>query len=252
MKVTFSTNHPNNNIAQSNRTQNPSFKEIIPVVHWVPYRNGNFMPTAKVSLSQRLQSQIVRILNKARKQLPKTEEEKQLVDVMKGQEEIFGERKTDYSKDMVVRSFYNRARELGDKIPDFRKIVREHRFVSYIISGQKHIKKFEEAAQSHEIGKEKSIAIEMFEMPYSLEAESAIDEYNEKGLYFVGRQDLRMRDKNGNTLVLHTKFEPIRKKNGEIARDTQGRIKYKFIGAKLLPEFGLDSPIEKLKQRMAE
>ena len=69
---------------------------------------------------------------------------------------------------------------------------------------------------------------------------TALNKYNYQGLDYVNYYPRRIKDNKGRTQVLHTKFE--------IERDTDGKFMgYKFVDARFLPEYGPESPFERLK-----
>ena len=195
-----------------------NFKSTYPVVHWVAETNGSYAPVANLKLVKNLQSKIVRILNK-----PLAETTKNMSVVQQKLRAYIGGCDIDYRRIPKVRSFYNRT--VGS-INDFTP-------VSYIISG-KDVAEFEDL-HAKNIGRRKGSAAG------SSAVAAAIKEYNREGLNYVNNEPSRIKDKNGLTYVLHTKFEIIRNKVGKI-KD------FKFIDARFLPEYGPECPFEKLKK----
>ena len=116
--------------------------------------------------------------------------------------------------------------------------------IASFITG-KNIPDFEEKF-AKKYGKENSRRIELIkqgvppEEAETHEYKAAQHKYNNQGLDYVNYYPRRIKDSKGRTQTLHTKFE--------IERDTDGKfIGYRFIDARFLPEFGPESPFEKLK-----
>ena len=215
-------------ILQTN-SYNPScnFKATYPVVHWVAESNGSYAPISNLKDVKKLQSKIIRILNK-----PLYNTKKEISFVEQTLRDYIGRCDVDYRNMSLVRSFYNRAEgDMSGKTP-----------VAYVISG-KDIEPFEEQL-SKNIGIAKGEAKKTLQTSHSPEADAAVEAYKKGGLTFVNNPDLRIKNKENNmTYVLHTKFEIIRNKLGKV-KD------YKFIGARFLPEHGPESPFERLKNYM--
>lgn len=200
-----------------------NFKSTYPVVHWVAETNGSYAPALSLEIVKVLQRKLVSILNK----VPKAEKpvglaEQKLKTYMKLCD-------LDFRKTPFVRSFYdwNSRREQGFKP------------VSYVISGEDAASFNEDLTK--EIGRNKGIAKTALGNPYSAESMMAINNYVRNGLKFVNSPEKRITGKDGNTYVLHTKFEVIRNKNGKIKG-------YNFVDARFLPEKGPNNPIERYRQ----
>ena len=213
-------------ILQTNnyKYQPTNFKSTFPVVHWIAETGGSYAPESRLNLVRKLQSKIVRALNK---QLDKTTKEMNVAE--QNLRAYIGRCDIDYRNQSQVRSFYNRAEANMEGTSP----------VAYMITG-KDIEPFEEEL-AKDIGIAKKEGIKNLNTPYSPDAKSAIDLYNSQGLNYVNAPERRIKDKNsGKTYVLHTKFEIIRNKLGKVKG-------FKFIDARFLPEFGPESPFEKLK-----
>ena len=204
--------------------QQRNFKSAYPVVHWVAEAGGSYAPVSNLKLVRKLQSKIVRVLNKS------LEDSKKEMNVAEQNLRAYAGRcDIDYRNQSQVRSFYNRAEANVDGTSP----------VAYIITG-KDIEPFEEKLAKN-IGIAKNEGIKNLNTPYSPEAKTAIDMYNSKGLNYVNNPERRIKDNKGMTYVLHTKFEILRNKLGKIKG-------FKFIDARFLPEKGPESPFEKLKR----
>ena len=210
-------------ILQTNNYQTANFKSTFPVVHWVAEAGGSYASTSNLKLVRKLQSKIIRVLNK-----PLEESKKQMIITEQNLRAYIGRCDIDYRNNPQVRSFYNRAEANIDGTSP----------VAYMITGN-DIEPFEEKLAKN-IGIAKNEGIKNLNTPYSPEAMCAIDLYNKKGLDYVNNPQTRIKDSKGMTYVLHTKFEIIRNKLGKI-KD------YKYIDARFLPEFGPESPFERLK-----
>lgn len=211
-------------ILQTNNYQQANFKSTFPVVHWVAEASGSYAPVSNIKLAKQLQSKIVRALNK-----PLTESKKEMKVSEQNLRAYLGRCDIDYRNQPQVRSFYNRA----------EANVNGDSAIVYMITG-KDIEPFEELFAKN-IGIAKNEGIKNLNTPYSPEAKTAIDLYNRNGLDFVNNSQLRIKDKNSLTYVLHTKFEIIRNRLGKVKG-------FRFIDARFLPEKGPESPFEKLKK----
>lgn len=201
---------------------NQNFKATYPVVHWVAESNGSFAPVANLELTRKLQGKIIRILNKSllSSTKPMNPSEQKLRTYISSCD-------VDYRQKPIVRSFYDR---IGASFQKFNP-------TAYMISGN-NVNEFNELL-AKKIGKAKKVAKSDFSTPYSPEAIKAIQDYNFYGLQFVNSNQMRIRDKNNMTYVLHTKFEIIRNKLGKI-KD------YKFVDVRFLPERGKANPFERM------
>ena len=197
-----------------------NFKSAYPVVHWVSETNGSYAPALSLELVKKLQGSLVRVLNKT---------DKPLNPVQSKVKEYIKTNDRDYGKFSVVRSFYDRK---GANGTNFKPIA-------YMISG-KDVDRFNKDL-GEEIGRSKGFSIQRIGNPYSAEAKIAIENYMRGGLKFVNNLANRLKGKDSEAYVLHTKFE--------IERNRAGKIKgYRLVDARFLPEKGKDSPIERYKQ----
>ena len=212
-------------ILQSNNYyQQTNFKSTFPVVHWVAEAGGSYAPESSLRVVRKLQSKVVRALNK-----PLDETKKEMNVAEQNLRAYLGRCDIDYRNQAQVRSFYNRVEAKVDG----------NSAVVYMITG-KDIEPFEELFAKN-IGIAKNEGIKNLNTPYTPESKTAIDLYNTKGLDFVNNPDLRFKDKNSLTYVLHTKFEILRNKLGKVKG-------FRFIDARFLPEKGPECPFEKLKK----
>lgn len=246
MKVTAPTNQINNY---------NTFKSVYPVVHWVAEANGSYAPIANLKLVSAFQEKIISCLNsnpiltpkeikeltKAKKKVQKeiltADAEKLSVTDLKKIIDIPSQYLRAYiggcdagyrtctSRKNKVRSFYDRVtKDSSGYIP-----------VSYIISGE-HVADF-----NRKFGEEIGRSIRQYGKD-SEEVKKAKSKYNHKGLDYVKDYTRRKKDEQNRTQVLHTKFEVVRNSDGEFTG-------YRFVDARFLPEFGPESPFEKLKRR---
>ena len=115
-------------ILQTNNYKTTNFKSTYPVVHWVAEAGGSYAPISNLKLAKKLQSKIVRALNK-----PLTESKKEMKVAEQNLRAYIGRCDIDYRNQPQVRSFYNRAEaNLDGSSP-----------VVYMISG-KDVEPFEE------------------------------------------------------------------------------------------------------------
>ena len=204
--------------------QQTNFKATFPVVHWVAEAGGSYAPESSLKLVRKLQSKVVRALNK-----PLDETKKEMNVAEQNLRAYLGRCDIDYRNQPQVRSFYNRTEANLDG----------NSAAVYMITG-KDIEPFE-VLFAKNIGIAKNEGIKSLNTPYTPESKTAIDLYNTKGLDFVNNSNLRIKDKNSLTYVLHTKFEIIRNKLGKVKG-------FRFIDARFLPEKGPECPFEKLKK----
>ena len=201
---------------------NVTFKSAYPVAHWVAETNGSFAPVSNMQLVKKLQGKLVRVLNK-----PLAESKKNFNSTEQTIRAYIGSSDADYRNTSHVRSFYNRMTNSSNKFVP----------VSYIISGN-DVAVFEEKLAQN-IGKAKAQAKELLKKPYSEETIKALKLYNSKGLEFVKNSAKQIKDENGISYILHTKFEIIRNKLGKI-KD------YKLLDVRFLPASGKKNPLERL------
>lgn len=91
-------------ILQTNNYQQTNFKSTYPIVHWVAEANGSYAPISNLKLVKKLQSKIVRILNK-----PLSESNKEMKVAEQNLRAYIGRCDIDYRNKSQVRSFYNRV-----------------------------------------------------------------------------------------------------------------------------------------------
>ena len=190
-------------------------------MHWVTENGIKYSPVTDIKTNKLLHGQIIRTLNKA---LEKTNKP---VDIAKQKFKAYiASCDTDYRVMSVVRSFYDRVAS------HFKRTEP----VTYIISGD-DVGLFEEYLAKN-IGIEKGIAKRLTGEARSAKSDMAVDMYNNKGLEYVNNPNYRIKDRNGKTYVLHTKFKILRSKTGKVKG-------YEFQDAKFLPEKGAGNPLEK-------
>jgi hypothetical protein len=240
--------------------QSANFKSTFPVVHWVGEANGSYAPIAIKSTVEDFQARILDFLGKP---LKKTYTEIQKLEKEKDKKNISDQDKkniarklkslyeildvpaqklraymascdVDYRLKPKARSYYN---SVNGSIDTFTP-------TSYLITG-KNILDFEERF-AKKYGKENSRRVALIkqgvppEKAETPEYKAAQYKYNNQGMDYVNYYPRRIKDKKGRTQTLHTKFQ--------IERDLEGKfIGYRFIDARFLPEFGPESPFEKLK-----
>lgn len=247
-------------INHNQQYQQTNFKSAFPVVHWVAEANGSYAPVAQKAVVEGFQVRILEFLRKSLKntyteikklELTKTkkninEQQKKEIDKkLKSLYEIFdvpaqklraylASADVDYRLKPKARSYYNSIRGSVDNFTP----------TSYIITGH-NVADFEEK-YAKELGKQKSLKKKLIasgvkeEDAETPQYKTALNKYNYQGLDYVNYYPRRIKDNKGRTQVLHTKFE--------IERDTDGKFMgYKFVDARFLPEYGPESPFERIK-----
>ena len=202
--------------------QQQNFKSTYPVVHWVAESNGSFAPVANLDTIKKLQGKLVRALNKTKNDKTPTAK------IAKPVQNYIKANDADYLKEPHVRSFYNRVAKYNQAFEP----------ASYIISGA-DVKDFEETLAKN-IGREKNRAKEFLNFPYSYETLQALHLYNNNGLAYVKNDAKQIKDENGIPQILHTKFEVVRNKLGNVTD-------FKLLDIRFLPAKGNKNPLERLK-----
>ena len=239
---------------------NTNFKAIFPVVHWVSEANGSYAPVAEKQVVELFQ---VKILEFLRKSIDKTLTEVKKLSIEKNKKNISDkdkrniERKlkslyeildvpaqnlraylascdVDYRLNPKARSYYNTI--LGS-VDTFTP-------TSFFLTGPT-VTDFENKF-AKELGKQNGLRINRIkhgatpEEAETPEFKKAQRKYNYEGYNYVNSYQKRIKDNQGRTQTLHTKFQ--------IERDSDGKFTgYKFIDARFLPEYGPESPFERLK-----
>jgi len=203
--------------------QTTNFKSAYPVVHWVAETNGSYAPSVSHELTQILQQKFVRALNKA-------EHKDGVLKATIGKiKDYLARNDRDFRQCSRVRTFYRRYIHEGAQFEP----------VSYIISGR-DIVDFEDKI-AKDIGRTKGQALDSLGTVHSAESRAAVRKYDITGLNFVQNNSRQIKDNKGMPYALHTKFEIVRGKNGNI-RD------YRLVDARFLPAKGENNPIEKYKK----
>ncbi len=199
----------------TNKTLN--FKSTYPVVHWVAETNGSYAPAVTLELTKKLQSKLVRTLNK---------QDGKLDEVAMRVRQYLKDSDKDFRLLSKVRSFYDK----------YAPYCKKFEPISYMISG-KDVALFEERA-TKDIGKTKSVAKNILGTPYSAESKAALRNYVLQGMEFIKNKVRKIKDSKGMTYSLHTKFEVVRNRNGKI-KD------YRLLDVRFLPDKGPQNPIER-------
>ena len=251
------------NISPLNYQPNTNFKSAFPVVHWVAETGGSYAPVAEKEVVEGFQKRILEILrkpiNKTLTDVKKLEDkkskknisEKELKDIKRQLKSLYeildvpaqkfrtylASPDIDYRLNPKVRSYYNSYYGSVDSFTP----------TSYLITGNS-VADFDNKF-GKELGKQRSIKKKLMENGATEEEaetpayKAALNKYNHDGFDYVNYYPRRIKDSNGRTQTLHTKFE--------IERDIDGKfIGYRFIDARFKPEYGPESPMERLKNNM--
>ena len=201
----------------------PNFKSCYPVVHWLAETNGSYAPVRTMELTRRLQSALVRVLNKS--VFSVTGDKAALCERI---QKIISKGDLSYYNKPIVRSFYDNGG--GFTVRDFKPF-------SYMITGE-DVYKFEEQ-YGHPIGAEKSKSVFTEKGLCSAELKMALGDYFRGGRNFVRNGAMNFCDNNKVPYALHTKFE--------ILRARTGRVKgFLLKDVRFLPIKGADNPLKKL------
>ena len=204
----------------SNISYKTNFKSVYPVYHWVAESGGSYGPAVTESLSRKLNAKVVEYMNKTK--IVKSEEINAITKKIKGYMQKFD---TQFLKFPFARSFYSNKGGIVDN-----KILP----ISYIATAEDA--EYIDNILGKAIGQAKKIGL-----PNIATAEENIATGN---YWKLGRKYIESRAKNfvddlGTEYGLHTKFEVVRNKDGEIK-------KYKLIDLKFLPENGEKNPFVRL------
>ena len=197
-----------------------SFRSAFPVVHWIAETNGSYTP-ADMQTVRLLQGKVIRILNK-----PLSKTTKPIKPQEQAIKAYMSSCDADYRHKAVARSFYKYTSGNPEKYTP----------VSFIITG-KDVDLFNNS-YGRNIGEAKGKA-RANGHKNSSEVDDAIRDYKYDGFAFVKADKRQIKDKKGLKYILHTKFEIVRNKIGEI-KD------YRFVDARFLPASGPRNPLNKL------
>lgn len=238
-----------NNSQYQPKQNQPSFKSTFPVVHWIAEVNGSYAPACG-DLAEAFHEKIVSYLNKKlltpkevkeltkkkrkldvntfvqKKELNQIEKLKEIIDIPAQYLRAYlNSCDVSYRLTQKMRSFHNRFQESSNEyIPIF-----------YYASGE-HCKKLNELGEKIGRAYRESCGKE------TEKVKQAKTDYYKKGLELMRDYTNCKKDANGARQVLHTKFQIIRNNEGEITG-------YRYVDARFLPEYGPESPFEKLKNR---
>lgn len=223
-------------ISAINKFQQPQFKSTIPVYHWTRELGGSFRPVDDKIVTQKLQEKLVNFFNR-----PYNPNHcrvvKKAVNMLKEQD-IYYKTMIDYNnksgkKETLTRSFYNTKGGWNYNFTYFKPI-------SYLITGC-DVNYFNDNF-AKDIGRAKAVEKELKDEPASADLKMARHNYYVNGLNFVNDKKHQIRDSEGITYAIHTKFDVVRNKDGEVED-------YNFVDLKLLPEKGPENPFVKLSTR---
>lgn len=263
-----------------------SFKSTFPVAYWIRESNGSYAPVATREIVEPLHRQFIEALNnilltkKSVKQLRLDVKDKkasertlnrklrEVMDVaMQRFRAYISSCDPDYryaSGKERVRAFYNNTTgELenpyvvsyiitGGHVSDFnkkfakplgkqKKLNNEIKTRKYMQLREEYMKEIESGKNDNELKEKYADETQKIKKYETSELKDARWKFNYKGLEYVKDYIKRIKDKDKKLQVLHAKFE--------IQRDAEGNfIDYQFVDARFLPEFGPDSPFEKLKR----
>ena len=248
MQIGVGTNH------LGFQNQNPQFKSVYPVVHWVAETNGSYAPALTEKLSRTLNRKLVSMLNtnsneitfkieklmqeigQLKEKLNMTEEVKQSSMIMRQIKKLEVElassqlvqrvrrfvtrRDSDYAENHYVRTFYNSKG--GIKNGKFEPIV-------YLLTGRDAVN-FEET-----YGKPLGQLKKQLGLKYSAEIQSAKIDYWLKGLNYVKQKSQKSCGRDGLPHELHIKTETVRSKTGNIKG-------YNIVNMEYFPNQGTKNP----------
>lgn len=206
---------PSQNYSVLNNKSQPNFKAAYPVIHWVAETNGSYAPVVSLELTKKLQRTIVSLLNKSNK-ISETPFGKNLINYISKCD-------IDYRRNNIARSFYDKKGGWQGKFNP----------ISYLLTGEDG-KVFEEI-YGKKIGKTLKNSPKVNGVGKSAEHESAKRDYAILGRNFVMDKNKRIFDAEGIEYALHTKFQTIRNRLGNIKG-------YELVDIKFCPQEGPNNP----------
>lgn len=204
-------------------SNNTNFRAAYPVVHWVAEKNGSYAPVVSVDLTKKLQRKLVTMLN-SKTDAPR----EKAVTFLQNLKKFFGSWDKSYRMNPIGRSFYDK--DGGWDKGKFNPI-------SYLLTGD-DVNTFD-TAWGKPLGRLRRKSPTVNGKRKSAELNMANRNYRVNGLEFVKRRTQMFHDKDGNAYGLHTKFEVVRNKKGEI-KD------FEFRGVSFRPEKGEGNPFVQL------
>jgi hypothetical protein len=211
-----------NNINYNQKTQyNPQFKKAYGVVHWVGETSGTFSPVASFDLAKKLQTKLVNILNDSARLKHGT--------LNKTVTEYLASKDPDYGKKFA------KVRTFNDNYGGENKLSGKYFPFSYLFSGGDAFKFDEKYGKP--LGVAKAQAPKRNGVPDSAELQIARSNYYIGGWQYVNDKNKKLYI-DGVEQELHTKFEVVRNKKGEI-KD------YNLVGIELAPIKGETNPFIK-------
>ena len=186
-----------NNYSRNNQQTN--FKSAYPVIYWVKNTGtvGKEAPTITKDLTEKLQSKLVRYLNRT---FSKSDPQK--VNIMGRAFTFLRREDTDYQNSPIVRSFYNTS--AGTQKNGIKPIA-------YLLTGKDVV--FFENTYAKPIGRNRAESPVINGKRNSAELDIAINKYHKQGFNYVKNRAEEFR-KKGEITELHVQFEPILDKNG--------------------------------------
>ena len=212
-----------NSINYNQKSQhNPQFKKAYGVVHWVGESNASYAPVVKdFKLAKKLQTKLVNILNNSTRLKHRT----------------VNDTATKYlaSKDSDYGTSAGFARTFNDGAGGYNSYSGKVLPFSYLFTGGDAYMFDEKYGKP--LGKAKAQAPERFGKPESAELQIARSNYNIAGWQYVNDPNKKLYI-DGVEQELHTRFEIVRNKKGEIQD-------YNLVGIELAPVKGEENPFIK-------
>ena len=207
----------------SSYSNNTNFRAVYPVVHWVAEKNGSYAPVVSMDLTKKLQRKLVTMLNSR----PKAQVPEKL-SFLEDLKKFFSSWDRSYRMNPIGRSFYdnNGGWDNGKFNP-----------IAYLLTGD-DVYTFD-TTWGKPLGRLKGKSPVVNGKRKSAELNMANRNYRVKGLEFAKRRAQMFHDKDGKLYGLHTKFEAVRNKKGEI-KD------FEFRGVSFRPEKGEENPFVQL------
>ena len=197
-----------------------NFRSVYPVYHWVAEAGGSYGPSVTESLNRKLNAKIVEYMNKTK--IVKSEETNILTKKVREYMQKFD---TQFRHFSFARSFYSDKGGL---------VASKMQPISYIATADDA--EYLDNVLGRAIGRAKKRGMSTIS---TAEQNIATGNYWRLGQQHVEKRAKKFVDKSGMQYGLHTKFEVVRNKDGEIKR-------YKLIDVRFLPEYGEKNPFVKL------
>ena len=211
------------NYSIKKQEQKLSFKKAYGVVHWVGESNASYAPVKSFELAKTLQTMLVKMLNRSSR-LKANSVNDVAIKYLAGKD-------TDYGNENGI----GMVRTFNDRQGGVNHYSGKYFPFSYLFTGGDAYQ-FEET-YGKPLGRAKANSPERYGRPESAELQIARSNYNMAGWEYVNDPNKKLII-DGKEQELHTRFEVVRDKKGEIKG-------YNLVGIEMAPVKGEENPFIK-------